>query len=216
MHHSPSRSWPDCVAFNIRFDITHNCDASSLRSFVRTEPWSRCSELKAIKSSSVQGVICLQGAAVGFIHNFRLSVAPVNADASAEAAEVGRLTIRFAFTVVLFAICALCFIGYLISLSREPFPVIVFWASFLGGLAVILGQTVRWNMTPRRSLIILGEIVCLSLLAQLIFVIPIRSGIFGRDAFFDLYSMQTINSTGWPVPEQRRIAHECPSFVPKR
>ena len=108
---------------------------------------------------------------------------------------------KFVFTVAAFAISAICFTAYLISTSRQPLPLLLFWASFLSGLTIVLAQIFSYKMTFRRGLVILIEIITLSFLAQLIFVIPVRAGVFGRDAFFDLYSMQTIYSTGWPVPK---------------
>lgn len=108
--------------------------------------------------------------------------------------------IKFHHTVLMFILVLVWFLIYLFSVTRDPLPVYIFWASVISLSFLIVWQIDKVE-NRLREIVILSEIVMLNFVFHLIFVITVPYGLFGRDVHSEYYVMKTIEEYGWPIPD---------------
>ena len=118
----------------------------------------------------------------------------------ADGRDRGSMKIRLLQSFLLFVAVLLWFYSYLFSLERIPLPSSVFWTTLLLATGIVAWQSSYIENSHTKAALVLAEIVTLSFTAQMIFVIPVGAGVFGRDMFFDLSASEAVARVGWPIP----------------
>ena len=108
--------------------------------------------------------------------------------------------IKFYHTILMFILALTWLLIYLFSVTRNPLPVYIFWAS-----VIFLSFLIVWQIDKVENrfqeIIVLSEIVVLGFVFHLIFVVTVPYGLFGRDVHFGYYIANMIAKYGWPIPD---------------
>jgi uncharacterized membrane protein len=107
--------------------------------------------------------------------------------------------------VGLFSIAMTLFILYLMSIRWHiHLPVIIFWMAILLMLGIIIYQILKIDSFPFNEKIVLLEIMAVGVAFHLIYQIPYY-GIYGYDAYSDLFSAKGLLSSGFVMGDPRFI-----------
>jgi hypothetical protein len=98
------------------------------------------------------------------------------------------------------------FMIYLLGVKMGLNPsLILFWSPIIIMVVVVLQQIINFGQKDKSVKVILSEIFFMTLALHLVFIVPISTGLIGRDVHYDYYATKTIMDSGWPIPENISI-----------
>lgn len=126
---------------------------------------------------------------------------------------------KFCHSVLLFTLTLVLLICYLVSTNViPPPPSYLFWIPVTLLAFLVVWQIGKVNDSIPRGGVILLEIIALGFALNLMCVVTVPYGLFGRDIHHDYYAAEMILQHGWPIPsgigilEHARNYSEWPAF----
>src|SRR6266566_174411 len=92
---------------------------------------------------------------------------------------------NFNHATLAFITCCILVLAYELSFYSGQLPVAVFWIPFVAAIALVTWQCTMVQSSRSRTVRILAEVLALGFLAHMLFVIPVRAGVIGRDVLDD-------------------------------